>query len=423
MTRFTPDTGTISLYGEADHLNDGTILELKWYDVTGEPVELDSVLATVDPETGSFYGEIRLPVGNFQLVFSGEYAVDIYVNNADEPDYTVSFSVYSDPPPGSVSPPINDAYMVAEEPDGSYVPVTGYDPDMNMIVILSFTEITEDTDWRFRWLQMTDGEWTVVQEDTDFSYVSEESEAGLYLSGITPQEAWQPGDYRVEVYLRASPDTPSAIVDYSVDGTGAVSQETFFDEVMMTTGIDGEGYPIDEVTVYPIGTEAFYCSFYVGGISEPTELSWEWHDASGVIAEPQSNTLEADTYYWVSFGETGDGVSFDPGDYRIVLRAGEAEYEATFSVEDTTVSLDSGSMPLTFDAWADWNGWLMTFTEGRLTPTSAKTFPLTAISSISVCCTITSTTKTCTPPWMITACAGFPRALWTIPSGGSSIPR
>ena len=203
-----------------------------------------------------------------------------------------------------------------------------------------------------------------------FSSVSEKAEAGLYLSGITPQEAWQPGDYRVEGYISASPDTPSVMVNFSVEGAGAVSQEIFFDEVMMTTGVDSEGYPFDEVTAYPIGTEAFYCSFYVGGITGPTELSWEWYDASGVVSEPMSDILETDTYYWVSFGEAGDGVAFDPGDYRIVLHAGEAEYEVPFSVEDTTVSLENGSMPLTIDAWADWNGWFMTFTEGRLVPFS-----------------------------------------------------
>ena len=375
MAVFSPDTRTVYLYGKADHLNDKTILELKWCDVTGEPVEFASVFATLDPETGAFSGEASLPIGDFQLAFSGDYRVDVYVNGGEEPDYTVSFSVHSDPPSGTVIPPVNDAYMVAEGPDGAYVPVSAYGPDMNMIVMLSFTEMTEDTEWRLRWLHETDGEWTVVQEDTDFIPVSEEPEAGLYLSGITPQDPWQPGDYRVEVYLSVSPDSPSAMVDYTADGTGAVSREIFFDEAVMTTGIDGDGYPVDEVTAYPIGTEAFYCSFYVGGISEPTELTWEWYNDSGVIAEPQSDTLEADTYYWVAFGETGDGVPFDPGNYRIVLRAGEAEYEVSFSVEDTTVALSSGSMPLAFDSWADWNGWLMTFTEGRLAPFNEGTPP------------------------------------------------
>lgn len=372
MTYLPPDTWIVNLYGEADNLNEGTILELKWYDVTGEPAEFDSTLATVDPETGTFYGVSELPTGNFGLVFSGEYAVEIYVNGEEEPEYTVSFSVCSNPPPDTLEPPVNDAYMVTEGQDGAYVPAAGYDQDSNMIVMLSFAEMAQDTEWRFRWLHMTDGEWTVVSEDTDFSPVSEDTEAGLYLGGITPQDVWQPGDYRVETYLSTSPDTPSVIVDYFVEDTGAVSQDIFFDDVVMTTGIGGDGYPVDNISAYPIGTEAFYCSFYIGGLSEPTEVSWAWYNENGNVAAPQSDTFEKDTYFWVGLGDEDDGVSFDPGDYRIVLTAGETEYEVQFSVEDTTVALDSGSEPLTFDAWVDWNGWLKTFTEGRLVPFSEE---------------------------------------------------
>lgn len=370
MTVLPPYTGTVNIYGEADHLKENTILEMKWYDVTGEPVEFDSVLATVDPEKGTFYGASQLPMGDFQLAFSGEYAVEIYIDGGEDADYTVSFSVYSDPAPDTVVPPVNDAYMVAERQDTAYMPADGYDQESDMIVMLSFAEMTEDTAWRLKWLRNTDGEWTVVSEDTDFTPVSEKAEPGLYLSGITPQDVWEPGDYRVEVYLSASPDTPSAIVDYTVDDTGAKTQSVFFDEVVMSTGIGSDGYPVDTVSAYPIGTEAFYCSFYVGGISKPTEVSWVWYDEDGSITEPQSDTLDTDTYYWVAFGDEGDGVPFEPGDYRIVLQAGDAEYEASFSVADTNVALEDGSEPLTFDAWADWNGWLKTFTEGRLAPFS-----------------------------------------------------
>lgn len=366
MTLLTPDTGTVNVYGRADNLNEGTILEMKWYDVTGEPVAFDSVLATVDPEAGTFYGGSRLPVGGFQLAFSGEYAVDIYVNGAEEPEYTVSFSVYSDPAPDTVLPPVNDAYMVAEGPEGVYVPASEYAQDDNMIVMLSFTEMAQDTEWRFRWLHMEDGEWTVVSEDADFFPVSEAAEAGLYIDGITPPGFWEPGDYRVEGYLSTAPDTPTVVVDYTVEDTGAVSRDIFFDEVVMTTGIGEDGYPLDNVSAYPIGTEVFYCSFYVGGISEPTELSWVWYDGHGSIAAPQSDTIEADGYFWVAFGDEGDDVPFDPGEYRIDIRAGEAEYEVRFTVEDTNVALDEGSEPLAYDAWVDWNGWLKTFTEGRL---------------------------------------------------------
>jgi|GEM_PF-4317480 len=370
MLSVTPDTWDVNLYGEADNLNEGTILEMKWYDVTGVPVEFDSVLATVDPETGTFYGESTLPTGDFGLAFSGEYAVEIHVNGEEEPDYTAVFSVYSDPLPDTAAPPINDAYMVAERQDGVYVPATGYDQESDMIVMLSFAEMATDTQWRFTWLHKTDGEWSVVSEDTEFSPVSEAADAGLYLNGISPKDPWEPGDYRVEVYLSTAPDAPSAVVDYFVDDSGAVTQNIFFDDVVMSTGVDEEGYPVDNVSSYPVGTEAFYCSFYVGGVSEPTEISWVWYNEYGNIAAPQSDTVEEDTYYWVAFGDEGDGVPFDPGDYRIVLYAGEEEYEVQFAVADTSVALDEGSEPLSFDAWADWNGWLKTFTEGRLSPFS-----------------------------------------------------
>lgn len=377
MMVLAPDDRTITLYGEADNLKDDTIVEIQWYDETDGGADIGRTTATVDAEQGIFYSRYDMPAGStFQLVYSGDYLAQVFVDGGEEPVYTVPFSVYSDIVSTSASYPINDAYMVSVQGDGSCAPVAGYpEGTEDLVLMLSFAQMDQGAAWMMHWYRMEDGTWVEVGGDTEFTQITDQAGPGLYFSGLTADTdtGWAPGDYRVEAYLDDSSQTPSATVDFSVGGESAsdtaAAQDVYVSDFVLSTGIDEDGYPVDRVMSYPQGTEAFYASFYVGGVTDPVEFSWEWYDESQLISGPNYGTADEDMYYWVQYGEEGDGRPFEAGAYRLVLYIeGEEIAETTFTVGGVSVSLEEGSIPLTEETWADWNDWLMTFTEGRLVP-------------------------------------------------------
>lgn len=376
MDFYTPVTGTINLYGEADHLTQDTIIELLWLDETDGGTELGRTMATVDAGAGVFYSTYQMPTGNtFRLAFSGQYRVDVLVNGEETPAYAVSFEVFSMPRPPVADAPINDIYMVALEPDGSYRPVAEYPAGTDeMTALVSFSAMEEGATWKFRWLYREAGEWGEIEGDAaDFQPVTEDPVPGLYAHSVSASSgAWLPGEYRLEVYLSGNEDTPYAVAEYTV--VGGETASPVLQEIVMTTGLDDTGAPVDEVTEYPYGTRSFICSFYFQGAGEQP-LAWEWHDQNGLMDLRQEELITEDGYYWIKYNQT-DTTSFAPGEYTLFFylpEQGDAPVaQVSFSVVETSTvtmaDLDEGSISLTQDAWADWNGWLKTFTEGRLVP-------------------------------------------------------
>lgn len=370
-----PDAADIMVYGQAENLREDTLIDLVWIDETSGGVETGRVGATVDTERGIFYGHAALPMGpTFRLMYSGDYRVDVYVNGEEEPSFSLPLAVRADPPPEDVTYPVNDAYMIALQPDGSCSPVTAYpDGTVEVYAMLSFADMDADTAWAFHWMYMVDGDWAEIRADAEFTPVAPEPNAGLYYAGIAMEEGavWPPGEYRVEVFLSDKPDAPSAAVNFTVEGSASGPA---LRNISMTTDLDTSGAPVDNITEYPYGIQSFVCSFYCTG-TDNTTIAWEWYGADGLLGARQENTITEDGYYWVRFDHP-QNQAFPPGEYRLVFYfpdLGEGSVaEIPFTVSGTSslpvVSLDEGSLPLTEEEWAEWNDWLMVFTEGRLTP-------------------------------------------------------
>jgi len=149
------------------------------------------------------------------------------------------------------------------------------------------------------------------------------------------------------------------------------SQPATLQNIVMTTGLDLDGAPVDNVTEYPLGTRSFICSFYYSGSAEA--LEWEWYGPQGLLGERQREVMTEEGYYWVRYDHPEE-LFFSVGNYKLLLylpdRGDAPVAEVSFSVVENPslpiAELDAGSLPMTAEAWTDLNDWLMTFTEGRL---------------------------------------------------------
>lgn len=138
----------------------------------------------------------------------GEYKVEMYIDDNEEPAAVVEFAVEE-----ITTANIQNAHMTTAV-DGEGIPkdtVTNYGPDADFIASAVIYNVPKNTEITFVW-SYVDSEDLVIGKSTASS--GELTDRYIYCYLITDKD-WPKGEYKVEIYL-GTEETPYAVAYFTV---------------------------------------------------------------------------------------------------------------------------------------------------------------------------------------------------------------
>ncbi len=270
VTRFAPDVPIIYASAELRNAPDHTAVRIVWtYVTTGEGIG-ETTLDSGELTDRYIYSDFR-PGGTLP---EGEYRVDFYVEDRDEPDATARFHVEA------AADAAKDAETAVQDTDGVYVEdvhlTSGFDeagqpldtiaqvgPDGPWIVSAALRNTQPDTKILFVW-------FTPEEEKIAEYTLDPEGQADIYISGsLEPNEPMPDGTYYVALYAEGA-DDPLAVLDFAVSGAAAETSSAA--ELLSYAPKDG-GYTIG----YPDGWEVLPLDEQNAVVFYPEEFIDEEH--------------------------------------------------------------------------------------------------------------------------------------------------
>ncbi len=325
ITTFSADAEI--LYAAAKLLNapDNTQVLVVWTYLTGGEQQIDQVIIDSGDIANRYIYSSLEPTS---LMPEGDYKVEFFVEDREEPDATATFNVT--PVPAY----LEDAHMTSYMDEGgvpvdtiSVLPSTG-----TWYVTAVLRGATDDTIIRYVWYDI-DG--TVV---SDYTF-DPEGATDIYIFGTLPIEGQAPaGAYSVDLFLDDS-NNPAASVTFSVEETTA-----YLEDVHMTSYMDEGGVPADTITVLP-PTGVWYVSAILRDADANTIIRYVWYDTTDSVIDDYTFDPQGETDIYI--GGTLSLTRVAPaGTYHVDLfinDAAEPAASVSFEVQDVSEQDVSGA--------------------------------------------------------------------------------
>ena len=270
VTSFAPDAPVIYASAELRNAPDHTSVRIVWtYETTGESIG-ETTLDSGDLTDRYIYSDFE-PAG---LLPGGEYRVDFYVEDRDEPDATVRFSVEAaadaEKVVGAAAPDtdgvyVEDVHMTSgfDEAGQPLDTLTQVGPAGTWFVSAVLRNTQPDTKIRFVW-------FTPEEKKIDEYTLDPEGQKDIYISGTLELDSPAPdGTYYVALYSEGV-DDPLAVLDFTVSGAAAATSPAV--ELLSYTPKSG-GFTIG----YPDGWEVLPLDEQNAVVFYPQEFVDEEH--------------------------------------------------------------------------------------------------------------------------------------------------
>ncbi len=319
VTTFSADADI--LYAAAKLLDapDNTQILAVWTYLTGGEQPIDKV--PIDSgDIANRYIISSLEPTSFLPV--GDYKVEFFVEDREEPDATVTFSVTP------VPTYLEEAHMTSElDEDGSPVDVISVLPSTGTWYVTAILRgATDDTIIRYVWYDI-DG--TVI---SDYTFAPQ-GKTDIYIFGTLPINGEAPaGTYSVDLFIDDS-NEPAATVSFSVEETSSA----YLEEAHMTSFMDEGGVPADTISVVP-STGTWYVSAVLRNADANTIIRYIWYDTTGSVIDNYTFDPQDETDIYI-FGTLPIGGEAPAGTYHVDLfinDAAEPAASVSFEVQDAS---------------------------------------------------------------------------------------
>lgn len=207
INTYSPNTKAFIVSGIINGIKEGTPINLVFWDETeGWMLTSDEVIV-YSYEDGSFYYELETADIDYNvggITYPGNYSVIVTIDNEDYSDF-IPFGVYSDQEGKQLySDLFNDIYMIKDVAEGECDVVSNYPIGSTVLKAeLSYIHIPAQTMVKVKWLTKKNDAWEEIIFDEELTYyiAKEDGESFMHNFWITDENGWQPGQYKVEIFL------------------------------------------------------------------------------------------------------------------------------------------------------------------------------------------------------------------------------
>jgi hypothetical protein len=139
-----------------------------------------------------------------------------------------------------------------------------------------------------------------------------------------------------------------SLVFVSVSGCNKGEEDSsvgVISDVAMSTAVDSSDRPINPTTVFPVDTQAFYCSFRASHFPPDSKILVQWVYVTGEVVDEvgennivqmNTGTLGGDGYASIAMQVSPDATdsTWPRGEYKVILSVnGEEKASVSFNVE------------------------------------------------------------------------------------------
>ncbi len=289
VASFAPDAPVIYASAELRNAPDHTAIRVVWtYDTAGQSIG-ETTLDSGDIADRYIYSNLD-PT---EALPEGDYRVDFYVEDRDEPDATVRFTVAAAvgaekdvaaaPDAGGVY--VEDVHLTSgfDEAGQPLDTLTQVGPEGPWLVSAVLRNTQPDTLIRFVW-------FTPEEEKISEYTLDPGGQADVYISGsLEPYEPMPAGTYYVALYAEGA-DDPLAVLDFTVGGAAAETSADIGELLSYTQ--ESAGFTIG----YPEGWEVLPLEDQNAVVFYPLEFVDEEHsELNAVFCYTVSDLGEAPT--------------------------------------------------------------------------------------------------------------------------------
>lgn len=286
VASFAPDAPVIYASAELRNAPDHTAIRVVWtYDTAGQSVG-ETTLDSGDIADRYIYSNLEPS----EPLPEGDYRVDFYIEDRDEPDATVRFTVEEAagaekgvaaavPDAGGVY--VEDVHLTSGFDDAGQPldTLTQVGPEGPWLVSAVLRNTQPDTKIRFVW-------FTPEEEKIAEYTLDPAGQADIYISGsLEPYEPMPDGTYYVALYAEGA-DDPLAVLDFTVSGAAA---ETSAAAELLSYTQESAGFTIG----YPDGWEVLPLDEQNAVVFYPMEFVDEDHSELNAVFCYTVSDLEA----------------------------------------------------------------------------------------------------------------------------------
>jgi len=327
------------IYSAAKLLNapDNTQVRVLWTYQSEDRVMDEVTIDSGDIANRYIYSSFE-PAG---ILPEGDYKVEFFVEDRDEPDATAMFLVTAP------SVRISDAFMTLSVDENGLAgeAVESFSADAEMLyTFATLEEAKQRTQVRIVWTYITGDQ--LIDEVTVGEI--DPSDPTVY-SILQPTEVLPAGDYQVAFYLNGSEEA-AYTVPFTVANTTPVITDAH-----MTSYMEAGGVPADTITVLePTGT--WYVSAILTNTQPDTQIRYEWYDTTGGVID--AYTFDPQGQSDIYIGGTLSLTAIAPeGTYQVaIFIEGEADPAAVVEFEVKGVDQSTAADPSGFLTYTQQEG-------------------------------------------------------------------